>query len=144
MSYIDAAQGLLKNAYPDIGGLESVSLGQTLAFTIQRGEFVQVLNVSNNHWVTISNIGCKPGTVNVFDSLPNNSVSSRTKEQIAAIVFSEKKDIQLQYSKCRRRMECLTVGFLLLRSQQPCAQGKILQRLTLYNTSSDHISINAS
>ena len=44
---IDAAQALLRNAYPYIGGLESVSLGQTLAFTIQSGEFVQILNVSN-------------------------------------------------------------------------------------------------
>ena len=57
---------------------------------------MQILNVSNNHWVTIS---CKPGTVNVFDSIPNNSVSSRTKEQIAAILFSEKNDIQLQFKQ---------------------------------------------
>ena len=34
---MDAAQALLRKAYPYIGGLESVSLGQTLAFTIQRG-----------------------------------------------------------------------------------------------------------
>ena len=57
-----------------------------------KGRVCNILNVSNNHWVTTSNIGCKAGTVNVFDSIPNNSVSSRTKEQIAAILFS---DIQL-------------------------------------------------
>ena len=68
-SVIDAALALLKKAYPYIGGLEPVSLGQTLAFTIQKEEFVQVLNVSGNHWITTSSIGCKPGNVNVFDSI---------------------------------------------------------------------------
>ena len=53
---IDAGQTLLKNAYPQIGGLQSTSLGETLAFQIQRGEFVQVLNVAGNHWITISNL----------------------------------------------------------------------------------------
>ena len=46
-----------------------------------------------------SNIGCKPGTVNVFDSILNNSVSFCTKEQIAAVLFSEKNDIQLQFKQ---------------------------------------------
>ena len=43
----DAAQALLRKAYHYIGGLEPVhmSIGQTLQFTVQRGEFVQILNV---------------------------------------------------------------------------------------------------
>ena len=54
---IDAAQALLKKAYPYIRGLQSVALGETLAFLIQSGEFVQVLNVSGCHWIVVSNIG---------------------------------------------------------------------------------------
>ena len=41
---------------------------QILSMDTQPGEFVQILNVANSHWVTISTIGCKAGTVNVYDS----------------------------------------------------------------------------
>jgi len=37
---------LLKNAYPHIGGLQSMTLAETLAFEMEKGEFVQILNVS--------------------------------------------------------------------------------------------------
>ena len=60
---------------------------------------MQVLNVSDNHWITISNIGCGPGIVNVFDSIPQSSVSSCTKEQIAAILFSEEHTISLHFKQ---------------------------------------------
>ena len=73
---IDAAQALLKKAYLYIGGLQSVVLAETLVISIQSGEFVQVLNVSGCHWIAVSNIGCKLGTVNIYDmySLPHCSV----------------------------------------------------------------------
>ena len=77
------------------------------------------LNVSKSHWVTVSNIGFKPGIVNVFDSIPNNPISSHTKDKIAAIVFSDKEEIQLQFkSLCTCNMEMLTVKCLLLPLQQ--------------------------
>jgi hypothetical protein len=59
------------------------------------GEFVQLLNVSRCHWVTISNIGCKPGYVNIYDNLP--SIASCTKGQIAAILCTRGNSITLQF-----------------------------------------------
>ena len=75
---INAAQTLLKRAYPNIGGLQDTALAEILAFDVQR-EFIQVLNLSGCHWITVSNIGCKSGFVNVYDSC---YVSLRTKEQL--------------------------------------------------------------
>ena len=40
-----AAQSLLKDAYPHIGDLQPTVFGETLAFEVQRRNFVQVLNV---------------------------------------------------------------------------------------------------
>ena len=60
---------------------------------------MQILNVSNNHWITVSNIGCSPGTVNIYDSISSNSLPSRTKEQIAAILFHDKTHIRLQFKQ---------------------------------------------
>ena len=47
-----------------IAGLQDVTMLQTLSMDVQQGEFVQILNVANSHWVTISTIGCEAGTVN--------------------------------------------------------------------------------
>ena len=40
-----------------------------LAMEPQAGEFVQVLNLHENHCIVVSTIGCKPGCINVYDSL---------------------------------------------------------------------------
>ena len=86
-STINAVQTLLQKAYPIVGGLQHTTVAETLAFNIQRGKFVQILNVSGYHWITVSNIHCKPGTVAIYDSMPSGDVPRRTKEQIAAILF---------------------------------------------------------
>ena len=49
------------------------------------------------HWITVSNIGCKPGFVSIYDSIPSCYVPVRTKEQIAAMLFSEYKELTLEY-----------------------------------------------
>jgi len=55
-----------QNAIP---GLQDVSPLNTLSMDIHLDEqFVQILNKGNCHWLTISNIGCGPGEVNIFDS----------------------------------------------------------------------------
>ena len=49
------------------------------------------------HWITISNIGCQDGVVNVYDSMPNCDIPRRTKEQLAAILFWKKNHFRLQF-----------------------------------------------
>ena len=50
---IDAAQVLLKEGFPEMGGLQRTTLGHTLTYAVERGEFVQIVNVRGNHWITI-------------------------------------------------------------------------------------------
>ena len=65
-SIISAGQRLLKESSPHIGGLEPTILGEALGFSTAREEFIQILHVSNNHWITVANIGCPKGCVNVY------------------------------------------------------------------------------
>ena len=81
---INAVQKLLKDSYPFIGGLQVTTLAEVLAFKVEKGEFVQVLNVDNSHWITCSTVGCKRGEVNVFVSMLGHDLPDRTKEQIAS------------------------------------------------------------
>ena len=62
----------------------------------QAGEFVQVLNVSNNHRITISTIGCETFAVNVYDSL-HGYLPSRTPRLVADLMQCQDRAIKVQY-----------------------------------------------
>ena len=51
---VEAAQLLILQQFPHISGLQNPILQQTHTFQVHRGEFVQIINVRNNHWCTIS------------------------------------------------------------------------------------------
>ena len=67
-----------------------------MLFDIQRGEFVQILNDGQNHWLTISTIGVQhPAEVEVYDSKYRN-VSTCVKKQIATLLFTDESEIVLK------------------------------------------------
>ena len=94
-SIIDAAQKLLKEISP-LPGLESVACGLTMTFAVQPGEFVQILNTGEGHWVTVSTIGTSHPLVCVFDSL-YSSAGTRLEAQIASLIHTEKPEICLEF-----------------------------------------------
>ena len=69
---IHAAQLLLKcqtqRERSGLGGFQNPLYAQGYRFQKEDGEFVQVLHVSDSHWITVSNIGCRSDSVYVFDS----------------------------------------------------------------------------
>lgn len=54
---INAGLMLMKKAFPHILGLQETSLGETLSFAVSKANFVQILNVGRNHWITVSSSG---------------------------------------------------------------------------------------
>ena len=94
---INCAQKLLKESYPLMGGLQMTTLGENLAYTIQRNEFVQIINVRKNHWITVTNIGCISSHIKVYDSIPSGNISSRAIQEICAMIFSDAKEITLNF-----------------------------------------------
>ena len=76
----NAAQELLKSINISIGGLQNTLLAQNMQFTIERGRFVQILHVSGNRWITVSNNGCTGGEIKVYDCLGNSDLPEQTKQ----------------------------------------------------------------
>ena len=68
--HIDHAQWLIGKQYPGTNGLHSVLAFESKTVKVQQGlaNFVQVLNISGDHWVTVSNIGCDVNHIKVYDS----------------------------------------------------------------------------
>ena len=88
------ANNILKKDYPNVKGLQDTLLQQNFSWDIPTSEFVQVLHVNGNHWITISNIGVSDNSVNVYDSL-YNGITQTTKEIIAKYVHKEKVKINI-------------------------------------------------
>ena len=89
---ISAAQSLLRNDYPNVGGLQPTIFGETLNFEVQKGKFVQVLNVYGSHWITISNM-CSSDVVSLYGSMQSCTLGSQTKRQIASILMTDKESV---------------------------------------------------
>ena len=88
------ANSILKKDYPSVDGLQYTLLQQSFSWDIPSSEFVQVLHVNGNHWITISNIGLSDSSVNVYDSL-YNGIDKATKELIAKYVHKDKVKINI-------------------------------------------------
>ena len=67
---INAGQSLLKAKFPDTLGLQDVGRAQTCSFAEEEeGEFVQIINCFDDHWVCVTNKNCKQNEVKVYDSM---------------------------------------------------------------------------
>ena len=94
---INAGQLLLKSQHPNIGGFQSTLLANVLAMDPQRNkEFIQILNVRNNHWIIISTFGCPPSTIDVYDSM-HLRLSTHLKKLVADLMQSPSKEIVIRY-----------------------------------------------
>ena len=93
---INAAQYMLREQHPPISGFQSPLLGDCLAMTPPKGEFVQILLVCNNHWLVVSTVGCKPSTVKVFDSLGGRLPKTSLK-LVADLMQTKEKAITFEF-----------------------------------------------
>ena len=59
---INAAQKLLKARRTS-----EHFVSADMQIQIERGRFVQILNVFSSHWITIVNVGCVQGEVHLYD-----------------------------------------------------------------------------
>ena len=68
----------------------------THTFEVQGGEFVQILNLGGNHWITISTVGCMPAHVQVFDSM-HMELTSSVKKTIADLLQTTREHILVEH-----------------------------------------------
>ena len=95
---INAGQQLLKEANPNISSLQPPILSKTLqSYEAQKSQFVQVLHINENHWITVSNIGCLPNYINIFDSLPHTGLSAQARIQISCLLSTKEAIITSAY-----------------------------------------------
>ena len=119
---INEAQSLLKKKYPYVNGLQDVTLGLTLSFAIQTEEFVQILHTGHAHWVTVSNIGCKDGEINIFDSYPPVT-TTHLLDQIAALLATPRSIINIRYMDTQLQYGSTDCGIFAIAFAATLASG---------------------
>ena len=97
---VNAGQIIIKYTFPHICGLQNILL---LQFDVQTTEFVQILHIDVNHWITISTIGCKVGELNLYDCNQCESLSASTEEQISCLLNSKEKELHVKIMPVQRQ-----------------------------------------
>lgn len=136
---IGAAQSMLKQQHPEVGGLQLPILSEKFAMEPQTGEFVQLVNVHGSHWVAVSTVGCPPSAINVYDSL-HGRLPEHAQKLVADIMQSRERaievryvDVQWQSGACDCGLFALAFATCLCSGQDPVAlnfdQGKMRSHL---------------
>ena len=110
---VSAAQSLMQQQFPAMSGLQHCALQETLSFDVHRSPFVQIVNVDNVHWVTVSNVGCEQGTVNVYDS-SFSSVYESTVNVIASMVFHPGPELKVRLMNVAKQATSGDCGVLAI------------------------------
>ena len=122
--HVTAAQHLLKQHHPDVSGLQPTTLQLTRMFDVhQNHEFVQCLNMSSNHWKTVSTIGCPLGTINVYDSM-HLGVPTSMKKVIADMMFCDKKFVTIRQVHVQQQMGGSDCGLFAIANAAALCNGR--------------------
>lgn len=95
-THIDLANQMLRKQFPEVRGLQSPLLGQSLSFAEIEPPFVQVLHVNSLHWVTV--VGVNSSLVKVYDSV-FNTVGTSLAQQTAAILRTKSDNVVFEVEK---------------------------------------------
>ena len=103
----------MKKENPTCRGLQSTQLAVRFQMEIQKGGFVQVLNINKSHWIAVSSMNCQQSTIKVYDSF-HGYLPEDTKKLIADIMQSPCPKIEVQYIDVQKQKDKVIVGCFLL------------------------------
>ena len=128
---MDHGQWLLSHCFPQANGLHSVLAFEGKNPSVAKGQkdFVQVINVNTNHWVTVTNIGCYENSIDVYDSLSldlNKNAGQKMYSSMASLVKTDLSNLKINYKPMQQQQGCsdcglfaLAVAFTLLAGDDP-------------------------
>jgi hypothetical protein len=69
--HMDHGQWLISKQFPKMKGFHSVLAFKGKTPKVEKGlkDFVQIVNIGGNHWVTVTNTGCEENRIKVYDTL---------------------------------------------------------------------------
>ncbi|CAB4042278.1 COMPASS component SPP1, partial [Paramuricea clavata] len=131
--HIDNAQAILAENFPHIGGLQATWVfisEECQSVGTPKEDFVQIVNVCGNHWITLSNIGCPKDTVTLYDSLYNNLDSAskaKLHKQIAYMLMPTSKHLTIQWADMQKQTGTCDCGLFAIAAATSLCYGILPQ-----------------
>ena len=117
--HIDHGLWLMSEQYPHAKGLHSVLAFQNKQPKVESGleDFVQILNVSGNHWVTATNVGCEGNKVKVYDSLYTKLFDKHREDLyacLASMLHTTSKNMVIEWPSMAQQIGTADCGLFAL------------------------------
>eukprot|EP00794_Sanderia_malayensis_P017245 gene17245-18965_t len=112
---INAAQILLTKQFPHIGGFQDTLLQARFQFNIENGEFLQIVNKNNNHWILLTNIGLKISShVRIMDSLGGTSLSFEMQGIVASLIHPLSPEVFVKFEDVEKQDDASSCGLFAI------------------------------
>jgi hypothetical protein len=108
-----AAMLLLKDQFKHIHGFRDPIMVSALRCNFPGDVFVQVVFHGSDHWITVSNMHCRPGVVRIYDSM-HLFLSVTVKQQLAALCQSSEAVLTMQSMNVARQVGTGDCGLLAI------------------------------
>ena len=99
---INLARDILGTQFKMKDRFQDTILNQKLMFK-PKDQFVQILHNKGFHWVTVSNVNSKSGSVDYCDSLFHGRIKDHAKLQIANISKTENSELEIHIRSCQQQ-----------------------------------------
>ena len=95
-------------------GFQNPLLQKLNTFDSMHGkEFIQCLHINENHWITVSTVGCPPATIKVYDTM-HGTLSTASKVIVADMMHVNDKYITVEYVNVQRQKGSSSCGPLAI------------------------------
>ena len=104
--HVNAFNKLAHDQFPFLNGFQDplTLVTSHLPYRSPSLDFIQIINISNQHWVCASNVLCMTDTVEIYDSKPCHSIGAATLHtQIAKILKVREKSFDLRHIDVQRQ-----------------------------------------
>lgn len=140
---INAAQRLLKYQFNYIGGFQDTLLQSKLQFSIENGEFIQILNKNNNHWILVTNVGTEQFSyVRIVDSLGSKHLPLEIQNIIASMLHTPSPEIKLKFDDVQQQNDLNSCGLFAVAFATSLCFGKSVSTSN-FEKKQNAISFNA-
>lgn len=144
---IAASQLLLLQDFPNMDGLQPPALQEVGGFQSHSSQFVQIINVEEVHCCVASNVGCREGNVNVYDTY-YPCLKSSTIPIIVNLVFTQHPINMLDVEKQGNKSDCgvlsIAIAYDLCSRQDPALENNSFTRFPVAGERTGGVSVKSS
>ena len=104
-----------------IQGFQDTILQKHHGFSVEPGEFIQITNMAESHWVTLSTLGLQQqGTIRMHDSMKAKGISCEIQQIVASLLCTRKPIVTVKNEQVQQQPDSSSCGSFECFGEDPC------------------------